>query len=43
LKVEDSPGNFTIEKRAGHVTIRVYDRFGAAYPIEVEPGREPKR
>jgi hypothetical protein len=37
LKVEDSPGNFTVEKQADKVLIRVYDRFGSAfvktYPI----------
>ena len=38
LQVEDSPGNFTIEKQAGKVIVRVYGRFGTAivktYPIE---------
>jgi hypothetical protein len=37
LRVEDSPGNFTVEKQADKVLIRVYDRFGRAlvktYPI----------
>ncbi len=28
LKVEDSPGNFTVEKQADKVIVRVYDRFG---------------
>ena len=30
LKLEDSPGNFTVEKQAKQVVIRVYDRFGTA-------------
>jgi hypothetical protein len=37
LAVEDSPGNFTVEKRHNKVLIRVYDRYGgvllAEYPI----------
>jgi len=37
LTVEDSPGNFTIEKQADQVIVRVYDRSGTAivkaYPI----------
>jgi hypothetical protein len=36
-KVEDSPGNFTVEKRDDKIVIRVYDRVGmvrrAEYPI----------
>jgi hypothetical protein len=31
LKVEDSPGNFTIEKQANQVIVRSYDRFGTAF------------
>ena len=31
LKAEDSPGNFTIEKQANQVIVRVYDRFGTAF------------
>jgi hypothetical protein len=38
LKVEDSPGNFTVEKQANQVIVRVYDRIGTAlvkaFPIE---------
>ena len=30
LKVEDSPGNFTIEKQANQVIVRVYNPFGTA-------------
>ncbi len=30
LKIEDSPGNFTIEKQANQVIIRAYDRIGEA-------------
>jgi hypothetical protein len=45
LKVEDSPGNFTIEKQANQVIVRAYDRFGMAivtrFPLEVtgNPGQ----
>jgi hypothetical protein len=38
LKVEDSPGNFTVEKQANQVIIREYDRIGDAvhfvFPIK---------
>jgi hypothetical protein len=30
VKVEDSPGNFTVEKQADKVLVRVYSRFGGA-------------
>jgi hypothetical protein len=40
LKVEDSPGNFTVEKKPREVRVRVYNRFGMAfvkaYPIGAE-------
>jgi hypothetical protein len=45
LKVEDSPGNFTIEKRANQVVIRVYDRFGTAVveTLPIESAGNPSR
>jgi hypothetical protein len=46
LKVEDSPGNFTIEKRDDKIVIRVYDRVGmvrrAEYPISDQSGKSSK-
>ena len=38
LKVEDSPGNLTVEKHADKIIVRIYDRSGTpfvyAFPIE---------
>ena len=31
LQVEDSPGNFTVEKQADKVIVRTYDRIGGAF------------
>ena len=33
LKVEDSPGNFTVEQTSAGARVRVYDRFGRALMI----------
>jgi len=33
--VEDTPGNFTVEKRAGKVRVRLYDRFGGVRVTEI--------
>jgi hypothetical protein len=46
LKAEDSPGNFTVEKRDDKIVIRVYDRVGmvrrAEYPIPDQSGKSTK-
>lgn len=46
LKVEDSPGNFTVEKRDDKIVIRVYDRVGmvrrAEYPMPDQSGKSTK-
>ena len=42
LKVEDSPGNFTVEKQRGKVVIRVYDRIGMVLMAEC-PVPDPTR
>jgi len=34
ILVEDTPGNFTVEKEAGKVTIRVYDHIGRPIVLE---------
>ena len=34
LKIEDSPGNFTVEKRSDKVLVRVYDHSGSVLLIE---------
>ena len=34
LRIEDSPGNFTVEKRSEKVVIRVYDRVGMVLRVE---------
>jgi len=50
LKVEDNPGNLTVEKHADKVIVRIYDRSGTpfvyTFPIEAaskpgQPGRVP--
>ena len=35
LHAEDTPGNFTVEKRGGKVCVRIYDRFGGAQVTEI--------
>jgi hypothetical protein len=40
VQVEDSPGNFTVEKQAGRVVLRAYDQTGAA-AIKVLPLEPP--
>jgi len=37
LRVEDSPGNFTVERRGDKILIRVYDRRGRALLLEYPP------
>jgi hypothetical protein len=44
LKVEDCPGNFTVESHGKKVLIRIYDRYGRALLIEeTVPDRAEKR
>ncbi len=41
LMVEDSPGNFTVEKRPDKIVIRVYDGVGAVLRVECPPINRP--
>ena len=45
LKVEDSPGNFTLERKSSQLFVRVYDHIGRSsvntYPIESNSDSSP--